>query len=1732
MAPHPRAEAGDYAAHPGGVSIGYPLANSDVYVLDSGLQPVPIGIVGELYLAGNSIALGYSGMSALTATRFVADIYGPPGSRMYRTGDLARPRMDGELEYVGRADDQVKIRGFRVEPREVADALTGLPGVGGAAVIVRTGSTGRPSLVGYVVPNSDALFDQNALRIQLGRRLPDYMVPAVIVEISSIPLSPNGKVDLRALPSSAPKGGGRPPATQLEARMCTLFAEALGVDEMPADGDFFAFGGHSLLAIRLIGAVRNEFGRDLPFRALYDKPTPADAVAALTESKRPALLRASLPERVPLSFAQQRLWFLHRLDPSDVTYNLPLVVRISGRIDVEILRAAVADVSERQQSLRTVFPQSTDGVPYALLVPRGAELEVLVEDDPDAAIARAARHPFDLTVDPPLRATVVRGRDDRYVLLLLLHHIAADEWSVGPLLADLTHAYRQRAAGKRPEWPQLPVRYADYAVWQRDTVAALPDSELSYWRSALAGAPHSLSLPTYRPADDMDHSDGGTVSFSIPAATVRHIRALATRTGTSVFVVLHAAVLVLLRRLGAGADLTIGTPVAGRADTVLRDLVGIFVNTVPLRVDSAKVRTFDELLELVRQADVAALDHAHVPFDLVVRELNPPRSTGSHPLFRVMLGYLADTRPSVELPGATAEVEVIGTGAAKFDLTVQVYDPDPAGRVRAGTELHCSIEYRRHLFQDRVVAAMAQQFAEILDEYSRAPYRRLVTPAELDRVLVRFNDTAIDDPIHTAPEMFAAQVAVRPEALAVVCEDERLTYAELDRRSANLAALLNERGVAPEHIVAVAVPRTVDLVVAVLGVLRAGAAYLPIDPSYPKARIAHLLSDAAPQLVLATTHTAQRLPVDDLILLDDSDLRTALAAAPARVPTAVLYPKNPAYVIYTSGSTGLPKGVVISHQGVAALVATATRSLGCTPESRSLLFASIGFDLAFFELAMALLVGGTAVVVPSHRRVPSRELTDYLSEHGVTHLCLPPAFLGALPAECSLPQDAVLLCGTEAVTPDLVHRWGSTVRFFDAYGPTEATVNSTLWRHRPGWHGTRVPIGVPDPGTVAYVLDTRMRPVPVGDVGELYLGGSGLARGYLGKQGLTSARFIANPFGPPGSRLYRTGDLVSWQDNGELDFRGRIDDQVQLRGNRVELGEVENELTSLPDVGQAAAAIRDVAGSPALIGYVVARHGRTPSAAVVRRQLRERLPDPLVPTAIVVLDVLPVTPNGKVDRDALPSPAFATGTPSRAARTPLERTLCAVFARTLDLDRATSDGYGADTQFVVGVEDSFFDLGGHSLLVVKLAAGIHAALGVDVPLATLIGHPTVAELAHHIGEPASGPVPIGDHTVIVADAMLESNVVRPDAAAPAGGRLHAPLLTGATGFVGAFLLRELVVRTDATVRCLVRAVDPISARRRIEEVMTAYGIWDRDIAHRIIAVPGDLERPRLGLDEQAWEKVAAEVDAIYHSGAKVNHVEPYDRLRAANVDGTREILRLAGARRIKPVHFVSTASVPVGDSAALPTVDLPVPALERWRTGYAASKWVAECLMEQAAGQGIPVQVYRLGRVSGHSTTGAYQLKDSIWLLARAAALLEMAPDVPADGPTVALLPVDYVSAEIVRLSTNTAGIPQVHYLNSPDQQPLRNILEVLTERYPMTFVPVAEWLDRLAADRGDRLAPARLLIPTYHSLLTGQRSTISRDRPSHTSFSPPPGDRDLLRTYVDYFQAIGFLPPLAGGKV
>ncbi|MET8395208.1 amino acid adenylation domain-containing protein, partial [Streptomyces anthocyanicus] len=1444
-------------------TIGVNIPDLRVYVLDDRLRPTAPGVTGEMYVAGAGLARGYLGRPALTADRFPADpyaaLFGERGTRMYRTGDLARRRTDGGLDYLGRADQQVKIRGFRIEPGEIEAVLAAHPAVDDVAVVAREDVQGDPRLVAYVVTGSGAT--ARALHDHAAGHLPDHMLPSAFVTLDVLPLTPNGKLDTKALPAPAHAGQvtGRAPRGPREEILCALFAEVLGVPRLTVDDSFFDLGGHSLLATRLAGRIRGTLGVELSVRRLFETPTVAGLSAALDGAERSGTgpTAGERPERLPLSYAQQRLWFLHQLEGPSPTYNITGALRLTGDLDPGALRAAFQDVVTRHESLRTVFSEDGHGARQTVLDAAGVHFELPVadvsEDRLDARLEEAARHCFDLTTDIPVRAELFRLGAREHVLLLMVHHIAGDGWSLGPLIRDLATAYTARAARRAPDWAPLPVQYADFALWQRAALGDAADAtspagrQLAHWKEALAGLPDRLELPADRPLPAVASHRGGRVPLTVPAALHSGVAELARESRTSVFMVLQAALAALLTRMGAGEDVPLGTPVAGRGDDAVDQVVGFFVNTLVLRTDTGGNPTFRALLDRVRDTDLTAYDHQDLPFEHLVDVLSPTRSLSHNPLFQVLLSLdttQQDALAALSATGLGVRLLNVTTGVAKLDLALEIAEHRDADGAPAG--LVGAAEYSADLFDEGTVTLLVERFLRLLDALVADPSRRIgdvdvLGPRERERVLTEWNDTPRRPVQGTFADHVARHAAERPGHLAVetagaAAPGGALTYGELNERANRLARALLARGAGPERFVAVALPRSADLVLSALAAFKAGAAYLPVDPAHPAERITHLVSDAAPTLIVTTSALATSLPDTGtpVLLLDTPETAATLAALPGHDVTDAdrpvpLRPEHPAYMIYTSGTTGRPKGVVVTHTGLPGLLDIFTRDCAAGPGSRILQHLSPSFDASFWELAMGLLTGATLVVAPPET-TPGPELAELATRHAATHLSLTTSVLGLLPPG-SLPDGLTLVVGAEAIPPELVERWSPGRTMLNSYGPTETTVCSTMSGPLSG--PAVPPIGSPVANSAVYVLDAALRPVPPGVPGELYAAGAHLARGYHDRRALTAERFVANPFGEPGSRLYRTGDLVRWRPDGQLEYLGRADTQVKIRGLRIEPTEIEAVITERPHLARAAVIVReDRPGDRRLVAYVVPEPGATVDTAELRAALRETLPDHMIPTAFVVLDALPLTLNGKLDRKALPAPDYSARTSGRAARDPRERLLTALFGEILGVEPA-------------GVDDGFFDLGGDSILSIQLVARARAA-GLVLSVRDVFEHQTPALLAR-----SAAAAPAGDRTARDSDVPADGPAPR----TPMMG-WFAALGSDLAAFNQSLVLRVPAALDPDTLDTALRAVlDRHDALR-----MRVADDWTIEIPPPGSVTPADclVRFDAVGLDEAAVRSAVTE----------------------------------------------------------------------------------------------------------------------------------------------------------------------------------------------------------------------------------------------------------------------------------
>jgi mycobactin peptide synthetase MbtE len=1342
------------------VPIGRPKINTQLHLLDDALQPVPVGVIGEIYIGGTHVARGYHRRPGLTAERFVADPF-TPGGRLYRSGDLARRNSDGDIEFVGRADEQVKIRGFRIELGEVGAAISVDPSVGQAVVVASDLPQLGKSLVGYITPVDGAgpeTVDLERIRARVAAALPDYMTPAAYVVLDEIPITAHGKIDRTSLPEPeiAAKAQYREPDTVTERRVATMFSGLLGHARVGVDDSFFELGGHSLMATKLVTAIRSECGVEIGIRDIFELGTVgllAQRVDQLRSGgraqSRPKLIATAHDEPLPLSASQLRSWFAYRVDGPSPVNNIPFAARLTGPWDIDALIAAVGDVVTRHEILRTTYID-VDGVPYQV-VDSAAGLTVHRADgDGEAWLQRQLdaerRHCFELDREWPIRVAVLQAGGE-HVLSLVVHHIASDHWSAGVLFADVITAYRARRDGEAPSWAPLRVQYADYAAWQRAFLGepggqetAVATEQRDYWMRQLTGLPEDSGLRPDFPRPPLPSGDGESVAFRIDAVTRAKLADRCRELGVTEFMALQAAVAVVLHKAGSGADIPLGTPVAGRTEAELDQLIGFFVNILVLRNDLAGNPTLREVLTRARETALAAYAHQDLPFDRVVDSVSPVRSLSRNPLFQVVV-HVRDHLPATRIieSAANGEQDTVCTSLdpvfdmAHADVSVNFFGTDGSDGIGYNGHLIFRTELYERSTIERVAGWLTRVVAEFADDIDQNLRDVVLTDAdEQQRILTDWSrgDQPPSDRARTVPELLEPSRRLPAGRIAVRCAGHDLDYVALHRRSDSLAALLIDHGVRPGCFVGLSMRRGIDMVVALVAIVKAGAAYFPIDPDYPLARKQFMLSDVQPPVVLATVEAVDTMPEEyagTVLSLDAAACGTADGDAPPglRLP----HPDDPMYLVFTSGSTGKPKGAVGTQRAMAARLDWQLRNYPPrTADDIRLSQASMTFLEGGMELLAGLAAGATMILADDAEHRDAEALAALMKRESVVQITAVPSLVSALvdSAPDSVRSLARLVCGGEPVSSSLLQRLtaacadsvGDGPQLLNNIGSTETS--GAVSRGRLGPPNPRV--GSPVAGAAAYLLDDGLRPVPVGVVGELYYAGDQLARGYWKRPALTSSRFVANPFGAePGSRLYRSGDLARWTEDGQLEFAGRADHQVQVRGFRVELAEVEAALAAADGVAAAAARTWEVHDGVSLAGYVVPQRliddeaDKAAFAASVRASAATALPGYMVPSSLTVLDVLPKTESGKLNRPGLPRPTVSTGGRTEPARTETERALAAVFADLL----STSD---------VGRFDDFFALGGDSILSVQLASRARA-VGLAVNPRMVFENPTVQQLA-------------------------------------------------------------------------------------------------------------------------------------------------------------------------------------------------------------------------------------------------------------------------------------------------------------------------------------------------------------------------------------------------------------------
>ncbi|RKZ91700.1 MAG: non-ribosomal peptide synthetase [Candidatus Parabeggiatoa sp. nov. 1] len=1310
------------------VNIGSPIANSQIYILDWNHNPTPPGIPGELCIAGAGLARGYLNRPELTKEKFIEiEVFGKP-QRLYKTGDKARWLPDGNLEYLGRLDHQVKLRGFRIELSEIEVTLSQHETVK-EAVVVLYNVDSNPRLVAYVtlVIKTDEV--SGVLRTWLKTRLPEYMLPASVTVLDKLPLTPNGKIDRKALPAPdlAIQASPSAPRTETEHLLCHLWSQVLGIEVTSIQSHFFEAGGHSLLATQLVSRIRESFWIEMPLRVIFEQPILCEQAEWLDKQQRreelPPIIPLASGEPLVLSFAQQRLWFLAQLEGQSTTYNMPAALQLSGQLNETVLQDALTALIQRHDSLRLCFPVvdfdatvQLNDIYNPLSVTDLSELsETEQQVQVSEWIANHAQTPFQLDTGPLLSLRLLKLGQQEQILLFNMHHIISDGWSMAVLVRDWTQLYNAYAQNQAPQLSELPIQYTDYAAWQRNWLQGeVLKQQLAYWTEKLSKAPELLELPTDYPRPAVMRYQGKHLQSTLEPEITQEIKQLSQQYGVTVFMTLLAAFNVLLSRYSGQNDLVVGSPIANRTHHQTEDLIGFFVNTLVLRTQIEGEQTFPQLLKQVRKTALEAYSHQDIPFEFLVEQLNPSRSLSHSPLFQVMFVLQNTPQESLELSGLKMAFLEPENTTAKFDLTLSIAEH--------GDVFICDWEYNTDLFRPETITLLSEHFHVLLEgilNHSEQSLSKLpiLTEAEQQQLLA-WNQTETDYPKdQTIVDLFQAQVEKTPENIAVVFEGQALSYQVLNTKANQLAYYLMTLEVGAETLVGICVERSLEMVIGLLGILKAGGAYVPLDPDYPQQRLQFMLEDSSVAVLFSQSHLLERLPVSTAkVVCLDSEWEQ-IAAGSGENPPRQSGPKNLAYVIYTSGSTGMPKGVMIEHIGLTNLIQVQIQAFDIIQESRLLQFASFSFDASVSEMATTLTSGATLQLGSTNKFLPDEQFIKLINRQSITHVTLPPSFLVALPQEKLSGLETMVVAG-EVCSSELVTKWSSGRKFINAYGPTESTVCATMTECQAD--GNSPPIGKPIANTKITILDANHNPTPLGIPGELCIAGAGLARGYLNRPELTAEKFIEiEVFGKP-QRLYKTGDKARWLPDGNLEYQGRLDHQVSLRGFRIELSEIEVSLSQHEAVKEAVVVLYNVDSNPRLVAYVTLAIKTDEVSYVLRTWLKTRLPEYMLPASFTVLDKLLLTPNGKINRKALPAPdSLATNKHYQAPRDTVELQLAPIWENVLEVRP-------------IGINDNFFELGGHSLLAIRLMAQIEQQLERHLPLATLFQNATIEQLANQL----------------------------------------------------------------------------------------------------------------------------------------------------------------------------------------------------------------------------------------------------------------------------------------------------------------------------------------------------------------------------------------------------------------
>jgi amino acid adenylation domain-containing protein/thioester reductase-like protein len=1732
--------------------IGTSLPNYEVYIVDENLELVPTGIPGEILVGGMGLTRGYHKRPELTAGRFIPNPFNrTPGARLYKTGDYAKYLDDGNIEFLNRKDFQIKIRGYRIELGEIESVLESNEEIKQSVVIVKETENNNKQLVAYIVPTKAEQIRVEEVREYVTQKLPSYMAPSIYVILDEMPLTPNSKIDRKKLPDPVEYGisttkeyvGAQ---TETQIKLSEIWTNLLGLKQVSINDNFFEIGGHSLLATQLISRIRDVFLFDISLQKIFELPNILDLSKYLDSIKQDDANKNNYDIQVyprtqdlELSFSQERLWFLDQLEQFSGAYNISSAMKLEGNISVPILEKSLNEIIKRHEVLRTTFITKNNkpiqivhnelllSIPVIVLTKMNKEEQ---EKQIKQIIHEETSYHFDLSTGPLLRVIVVNLNETQNILIITMHHIIVDGWSLGLLIKELSIIYNAFLKNKPSPLCDLPVQYADYAIWQRGWIKGeISEKQMNYWKEKLTGSPTVIELPLDKTRLKIQGYKGKREIFKIEKWKTEKIKQLSNTNNVTLFMTLLTIFKILLYRYSNQTDIVVGTPVANRKHSKIESLVGFFVNTLVLRTEVSGEISFKELVERVKKTTIEAYNNQDMPFEQIVEKVQPERSLSYSPLFQVMFILQNQRMEEFSLEGieiSQLESEHI---TSKFDITLTFSETEKG--------LIGNLEYNTDIFEESTIKRIMKHYERILESVINKPEERidqikLLSKEEEEEIIGKQSGETVEYPkdkcIHN---MFEEQVERTPDRIAVEYKEEKLTYKELNERSNQLAHYLQENGVGPDVAVGLYTERSLEMVIGLLGILKAGGAYVPLDPLFPKDRLSYIINETKMSIIVTNKNGEDDLLKNKKVIYlsneKENTQKWKTQNLNKRIKTNHL-----AYIIFTSGSTGNPKGVRINHNSLTNFLVSMKEKPGIKSEDRLLAITTISFDIAALEIYLPLITGSGLIVASRETVVDGNLLSKRIKESKITIMqATPSSWQMLLESDWEGDSKFKALCGGEALSKGLAEKLlkkcGS---LWNMYGPTETTIWSSIYEVKKERNEVNnevlVSIGKPINNTQFYVLDKNLQMVPYGVIGELYIGGEGISKGYYNRVEMTAEKFIPDLYGKSsGKCLYKTGDYVKLLENGEMEFLGRMDHQVKIRGYRIELGEIESVLESNEEIKQSVVIVKATENNnKQLVAYIVPTKAKQIRVEEVREYVTQKLPSYMAPSIYVILDEMPLTPNSKIDRKKLPDPVeygISTTKEYVGAQTETQIKLSEIWTNLLGLKQ-------------VSINDNFFEIGGHSFLATQLISRVHNEFDIKIPFNIIFQFPTVEALSNYIDKYKNGEIieTKFDNFDLNKEIQLNEDLVFP-VNFKFESNIKNILVTGANGFLGVFLLHELLNNTKVNIYCLVRAKNNSEAKEKVIKSIKSYSLWEDKFDSRIIPVVGELSKPNLGISVEEYNNLINCIDKIYHNGAFVNFVYPYSKLKSVNVTGTENVLKFASEGKVKPIHYISTLSIFTSSLYTKkkeifendPLFNFP----DINNNGYSISKWVADKIMLTASNKGFPITIYRLPRITGHSISGEANLDDFFSRMIKGCIQLKSVPDFDL---SIDMTPVDYVSKAIVHISEKEQSINKVFHLLNHNTISLKEFINhIKMKDFKIDVLPYRQWRLKLIQDitkaEENFLYP---LMPIFTEDIKFKDKKIyfddnnSKKILKDTEIRNPKDMLNLIDTYFSYFKKKGFL--------